>query len=435
MSLTHAYVRLEFKDTMPEEHNDLNQMQAFGQATENIFSRIYRSLQRRAQHETENTTEAMPIGLATTSNTDANPDKVYFRKQLIAKEQEIKQLYGIIATMNQGVIIQNPEGRITMMNRAASEMLGSVKNFWQSELGTLFNNYRELEQIHGELEPLGRTEEFTVNNMRLAVNVGAIADSDGERFGTIMLLTDVTRDTLADRIKDSVITSISHEFKTPMNVMRIASEILLGQPEDAPANRKMLEKLSRNIDILDRMVLELLDIAEMNSGNFSIQPEPLELEPILNDIILGFQPESIKAKLNIELWARQVNTLRVEGDVARLKWALGHLLRNAIAYTPKGHVRLIAYPDFETYRQPHAVIQLHDTGVGISESDLPKIFDLMYRGQPYTQEGKLIDSRGLGQGLFIARKVAEAHDGYLYADTRLYEGSVFTMILPLNTSA
>jgi signal transduction histidine kinase len=60
---------------------------------------------------------------------------------------------------------------------------------------------------------------------------------------------------------------------------------------------------------------------------------------------------------------------------------------------------------------------------------------LMYRGQPYTQEGKLIDPRGLGQGLFIARKVAEAHDGYLYADTRLYEGSVFTMILPLNTSA
>lgn len=400
---------------------DVQNVQQFGQATEGIFRRVYRGLLQRRQDE---------VRSLAVENDDQ--ERQALRRQLVAREQEIKQLYGIIATMNQGVIIQNMEGRITMMNEAAQRMLGSVKNFWQSELGLLFHEHEALERVEGELEPLGRTREFDVNGLRLGVNVGAIADSDGVRFGTIMLLTDISRDTLAQRITENIMTSISHEFKTPMNVMRIASEILLGQPEDAPANRKMLEKLSRNIDILDRMVLELLDVSEMTTGAFSVRREPLMIEPIVSEVIASFEPEMRRAKLEWHLWIRDGHLLGVRGDVARLKWALGHLIRNAIGYTLKGgRIDVLVYPDLGGV-SPNVTIRVKDTGVGIREEDMKHIFDPLYRGQPRTRDGRLVDPRGLGQGLYIAREVAKAHDGYLYAETTLYEWSTFTMTLPMS---
>jgi signal transduction histidine kinase len=73
-----------------------------------------------------------------------------------------------------------------------------------------------------------------------------------------------------------------------------------------------------------------------------------------------------------------------------------------------------------------------DTGVGIAEKDLPHVFERFYRGEPRTPEGKLLDPRGLGQGLFIARMVTEAHGGYLTVRSQAGQGSIFTMVLPLN---
>jgi signal transduction histidine kinase len=75
-------------------------------------------------------------------------------------------------------------------------------------------------------------------------------------------------------------------------------------------------------------------------------------------------------------------------------------------------------------------IQVVDTGVGISEKDLPHIFERFYRGEPRNTTGKLLDPRGLGQGLFIARKVTEAHQGYLNVRSTPHAGSIFTLVLP-----
>jgi signal transduction histidine kinase len=71
-----------------------------------------------------------------------------------------------------------------------------------------------------------------------------------------------------------------------------------------------------------------------------------------------------------------------------------------------------------------------DTGVGIADKDLPHVFERFYRGEPRTPEGRLLDPRGLGQGLFIARTVAEVHNGYLSVSSQAGNGSIFTMVLP-----
>ncbi len=138
------------------------------------------------------------------------------------------------------------------------------------------------------------------------------------------------------------------------------------------------------------------------------------------------QPEIKQAGLDITVMVRDQDALRIRGDMQRLRWAVGHLLQNAIRYTEEGgHLVLTA-----SRADGSITVQVVDTGVGISERDLPHIFERFYRGEARTANGKLIDPRGLGQGLFIAQKVSEAHGGYLTAHSESGQGSIFTVVLP-----
>ena len=127
---------------------------------------------------------------------------------------------------------------------------------------------------------------------------------------------------------------------------------------------------------------------------------------------------------------RDGDRLVVLGDEQRLRWAFGHILQNAVRYTePGGHlvVRLGLDPQYPGYIAVH----FSDSGVGISDKDLPHVFERFYRGEPRTAEGKLLDPRGLGQGLFVAKTVAEAHGGMITARSQQGKGSTFIMLLPM----
>ncbi len=176
------------------------------------------------------------------------------------------------------------------------------------------------------------------------------------------------------------------------------------------------------------MIVELLDISELTSGGFSIRREIINLEPLIWNVVNGLAPEIKRARHHVSVMLRANDRLTIVGDDPRLRWALGHLLQNSIRYTEAGGHILVTASQSD---RDHVAIQVIDTGVGISEKDLPHIFERFYRGSPRSADGKLIDPRGLGQGLFIARMVSEAHGGYLSVRSQAGQGSIFTMTLPL----
>ncbi|HEX2907089.1 MAG TPA: HAMP domain-containing sensor histidine kinase, partial [Phototrophicaceae bacterium] len=186
---------------------------------------------------------------------------------------------------------------------------------------------------------------------------------------------------------------------------------------------------SRNVDILDRMIVELLDISEMSASAFSIRRDPVNLEELIWNVVNGITPEVKRAHLDVTVMLRDVERLQVVGDDQRLRWSLGHLLQNAIRYTEAGgHIIVMASGSDAR----NVTIQVVDTGVGITKKDLPHIFERFYRGEPRTASGKLLDPRGLGQGLFVARSVTESHGGYLTVRSEPGQGSIFTMVLPVD---
>lgn len=126
---------------------------------------------------------------------------------------------------------------------------------------------------------------------------------------------------------------------------------------------------------------------------------------------------------------RNAAALEFEADEARLRWAVGHLLRNAIQYTePDGCIWVAV--GLDDLAGESIAVDIVDTGVGISDDDLPRIFDRFYRGTAVTADGSRIEPRGLGQGLFIVREVAAVHGGTVSVESQVGRGSSFTIVLP-----
>lgn len=390
--------------------NMLESVDELGTNTERLFDRLYRGLRRKRGRSKQAQLEVE-------------------RLQLLAESQstDIARLTGVLAVINEGVIMQDTEGRIVLMNQAARDLLGSVRMFWDSDLGKMFAAARNQTALDGEIT-LGQAQRVEVNDRVIGAQLAIVADEDGTRLGTVLMLRDVTRDALADRLKDQFITQMSHELRTPLAAIKGMSDVLLAMPEDRPPNRKFLEAISRNVAVLDRMIIELLDISEIGAGSFAVRQQDVALEKLIVNVLKGFHTRIQKAGLNVAVMVTNRDKLTILGDDRRLQWAIGHLIDNSIKYTePGGEIVL----RLGRVRDGNILIEVSDTGVGISPRDLPHIFERFYRGEARTTTGKIIDPRGLGQGLFVARAVAEAHGGYLSVASAVNEGSTFTLALPL----
>jgi len=374
-------------------------------------------------------------GKSVSSSTSAPDDAAALRTlnrdlsaRVKAGELLGNRLRAVFASLSEGVIMQDTQGRIVLINRAAEVLIGSMKTFWTSDLGKLFRSAQERQSSTTEMELIGTPERVQVNNRIIGAQVAAVFSPDGERIGTVIVLRDVTEEALTDRLKDEFVTQVTHEFRTPLTSIKGMSEVLLSQPPDRPPNRKFLEAIGRNAAVLDRMIVELLDISEISAGNFAIARQPLALDEMALAVIKGQDARSAKQRIAVGLFVVSRTRLTVIGDDQRLRWALGHLLDNSLNYTlPDGLITVRV----GAVQAGRVLIEVQDNGVGITTEDLPRIFERFYRGEARTPDHKLIDPRGLGQGLYVARSVVEAHGGLLTVHSTPGVGSTFTMALPL----
>jgi two-component system phosphate regulon sensor histidine kinase PhoR len=394
--------------------NMIQSVDDLGSNTGRLFGRLYGGLRRKSRER--------EAALLRQSALQVDQLSSLTQSQAV----DITRLTGVLAVISEGVIMQDTEGRMVLMNQAARDLLGSIRLFWDSELGKMFAAARHQTVLDGEVT-LGQARRVEVNNRIIGAQLAIVADQQRNRLGTVLMLRDVTRDALADRLKDQFVTQMSHELRTPLAAIKGMSEVLLAVPEDRPPNRKFLEAISRNAAVLDRMIVELLDISEIGAGSFAVRQQAVDLESLVYTVLQGFDVRFQKAELKLAMMVANRDRLHLLGDDRRLQWAIGHLIDNAIKYTEAGGEIVIR---LGRIRDHHLLIEVSDTGVGISPRDLPHIFERFYRGEARTAAGKLIDPRGLGQGLFVARAVAEAHNGYLSVASSVGEGSTFTLALP-----
>ena len=230
-----------------------------------------------------------------------------------------------------------------------------------------------------------------------------------------------------DRLKTAFVTIVSHELRTPLASMKGLVENLLDELA-GPITEKQRHYLSRikfNADRLTRMLNELLNLSRIEAGKMELAPTILSLQDLLAHLLEEFQPLAQQKSITIDMTLGDaIPTIQADRD--KLYEVAANLLENAIKYTPSGgrvHI------DAQLLDHQYVTIGVSDTGCGISEEHMPKIFDKFYRVQ--SPPG---GSAGAGLGLAIAKGLIELHGGTLAVESAPGKGSRFFFTLPYNNS-
>ena len=229
----------------------------------------------------------------------------------------------------------------------------------------------------------------------------------------------------------------SHELKTPLTVLRADVERAMHPGTTAGERMVALEEALQETARMADLVESLLTLARADEGRFDLHREPVRLVPLVRDVFETAAILGEDAGLTIELPVCEDAT--VLGDPNRLRQLFLNLVTNAIKYTPRG-----GHVEIALTRRPHDEIALtvRDTGIGISASDLPHVFERFWRADRVrSRRAAATDSvwglerGGFGLGLSIAQWIVQAHGGSLTVQSRLGRGSMFTVILPVTSTA
>ena len=226
-----------------------------------------------------------------------------------------------------------------------------------------------------------------------------------------------------DRLKQDFLNSVSHELRTPLTSIRGYTEFLqdeVGGPM-VPEHHGFVARIAEGTERLERLVDDLLDFARLEAGAFRLAVRPASLTDKVKEIAASLRPQaaSRQVELNVEV---PLEPIEVVMDPDRIGQVLLNLLGNAIKFTPRGgaiHVRVI--PTREDVR-----IEVEDSGIGIAESNMPRLFEKFFQIDPSTTREK----GGAGLGLSISKALIEAHGGQIGVVSRLGSGSTFWFSLP-----
>jgi two-component system phosphate regulon sensor histidine kinase PhoR len=331
---------------------------------------------------------------------------------------ERRTLERILATMEEGVMLVDPDEAIGFANPAARRLAG-----------------------HGDLSPEGRQPAPPGLRLLLerARTSGRAAEDEIEtgvpprflratalpveaRGQVLLVLRDVTEFRRVEAMRRDFVADASHELKTPVASIRATAEtVRTALHEDPSAAARFADRLHRESIRLARIVADLLDLSRLETERPGL--EPVRVDHVVQEEVTRLREEAEQAGISVETAAEPAT---VQGSRKDLALLVRNLLDNAIRYTDRGgSVQVEAGP-----RDGSAVVSVSDTGAGIPSRDLPRIFERFYR----VDRARSRETGGTGLGLSIARHVAEQHGGRIEARSELGRGSVFMVRLPLAES-
>jgi signal transduction histidine kinase len=226
-----------------------------------------------------------------------------------------------------------------------------------------------------------------------------------------------------ERLKSEFFANVSHELRTPLTLILSPLQDVLTRAQELPADLRDLAGIARDNSLrLLKLINDLLEIARLESGEFKARLEPLELSQFAAAQAEAVRPLARLKGLTLDV-ATSPAAIWVAADPAQLEKVFVNLLTNAIKFTPQGG--RVGVRVRET--GPTALVEVTDTGIGISEADLPHIFERFRQAEGSSAR----PFSGVGIGLSLARELAEKQGALLRAESRLGEGSTFSLRLPL----
>lgn len=225
--------------------------------------------------------------------------------------------------------------------------------------------------------------------------------------------------------RNEFLSAVSHELRTPLTYIRGYSDVLskgiVKNPEEEREYLRIIHKEAKRVSFL---IDDLFDMTKLEMGKFQLEREITDLHAIIERVITTLKPAAEKKGIMLsKSLAAPIPSINIDGK--RIEQVVYNLIENAIKYTEAGEVTIRTY-----LQQKFVVTEIKDTGMGIPEEEIPKIWDRFYR----VEKSRARKTGGTGLGLYIAKQIIHSHGGDITVKSTVNQGSAFSILLPVNMS-
>lgn len=355
-------------------------------------------------------------------------------REVAAEERSLRtQIETILQSMAEGVVAIDKDGIIVAFNREAERITGRTSS---SAIG------ESAEQVLKIVSPGGGRTKLPLFSLKkgsvrgaiagprrrgltqVAVTSAPIEDESGHLVGAVGVLRDLSREIEVEKMKTEFLSNVSHELRTPLTPIKGYTDLLRrgGVPNEAA--QSFLDTIHLSVRRLERIVDMLVDFAAMEAGRLIPRKTLLDLDKSTATLVRAWHEETSVHRFERRGFSRLPQAMVDERLVPR---AINELIDNAVKFSPKGGKITITGEVDRTGNGAGTVrISVSDQGIGITQEELPRIFeDFVQVDSTETRQ-----FGGMGLGLAYVRRIAEAHDGELQVLSTAGEGSRFTLVFP-----
>jgi two-component system phosphate regulon sensor histidine kinase PhoR len=339
------------------------------------------------------------------------------QRQIQELMNERTKLAAILFNMSDGVILVNARGDVTLINPTAQKMFsyGLEANEGESLIEVV--RQHQILELWQETVRTGKSQSTIIETSLDKENIQVISSLLGAVLpGEVLLLfQDLTLMRKLETVRKDFVSNISHELRTPLASLKALSETLQGGAlQDPKVSKKFLQQMDVEIDNLNQMVMELLELAKIESGKVPFEKKIVTVAEVINRPIERMRLQAERSGLSIE--SRMEGELpSVQVDLPRIQQVLINLIHNAIKFTPPGgKISIVMSRENELI-----LFRIADSGIGIPANELERIFERFYKSDRSRSGG------GTGLGLSISRHIIEAHGGKIWAKSDPGKGSEF----------
>ncbi|GMA52481.1 sensor histidine kinase ResE [Alicyclobacillus contaminans] len=345
-------------------------------------------------------------------------------RTIAALTMETDQLSSILKSLEDGVVAATLSGTITLANPPALRMLGHL-GLRDGADGAERTLPAGIQDIMDQAVAKRRTvvREIAVQGRSVVVTMTPLHEADGTTLrGVVGVLRDVTEERKLDRLRKDFIANVSHELRTPLSMMQGYAEALQDEFGDNPEQRRELADIIHDETLrMKRLVNDLLDLAQLESGQFQMNFQHLDLTRTVRKVRRKFQALALEQGVQL-VTEIPVHPVWVRGDPDRLEQVFTNLMDNAIRHTGSGGRVAVGMEA----AGGSVKVWVADTGSGIPVEDLPYIWERFYKADKARTRG----NSGIGLGLAITRHIVLEHRGDIAVESQLGQGTTFTVTLP-----
>ncbi len=352
----------------------------------------------------------------------------YMADETVRMQRQEEWLREVLSSIREAIIVTNSNGEIVLVNPAAARLF-PVEAATSRALPVAELQDKTMRELFGRILAGGNSlfrEELTAMTRmgERVLKVSAVPVMQRARFdGKVIVINDITRIRILERMRRDFVSSVSHELRTPLASIRGYTETLLeGALEDREHATEFLRIILQESEQLTALVNDVLDLSKIESGRIDYHFAPLDVKPQIEKMAAMFEQTAKKKGVRIDLSIPD-GLPPVMADSGYFDVVIRNLIDNAIKYVEekRGQVRVRAFA-----LDGRVGIEVDDNGIGIPQGDLDRIFERFYR----VDKARSRQLGGTGLGLSIVKHVVLAHKGDIQVRSRINRGTIFTVTLP-----